>query len=258
MSARMNIRRAASTSASSLVISAVNRTTCLMPLSRGSPVEVNVFSGRPPSKRSCELWEIAERVRTRAAARSRRRHTHRVSKRSQVVFIGGRSGAGKTAVAAEMFTQLARANVMHCLIEGDNLDMAHPTPWEQGQPLAELNLAAMWRNYKSYGHHRLIYTNTAAVLEPVVTALAASMGDDPEKSAILLTATDETTLERLERREVGTGLVEHVERSSGTARHLDDAAPSWVRRICTDNRAVADIAAEIIGFSGWRPRATRE
>ena len=58
----------------------------------------------------------------------------------------------------EMFSQLAEADVMHGLIEGDNLDLAHPTPWEHGQPLAELNLAAMWRNYKFFGHYRLIYT----------------------------------------------------------------------------------------------------
>jgi cytidylate kinase len=171
--------------------------------------------------------------------------------RSQVVFIGGRSGVGKTAVAVEIFTQLAHADVKHCLIEGDNLDLAHPTPWEQGQPLAELNLAAMWRNYKSFGYHRLIYTNTAAVLEPVITSLVGSMGDDPETTAILLTADDETRRRRLERREVGSGLDAHVERSRATARRLHDAAPLWVRRISTEDRTVADIAAEVIAASGW-------
>jgi hypothetical protein len=38
--------------------------------------------------------------------------------------------------------QLSRAGIWHCLIEGDNLDMAYPPPWEHG--LAERNLAAMW------------------------------------------------------------------------------------------------------------------
>ncbi len=73
-----------------------------------------------------------------------------------------------------MFHQLAQADVRHCLIEGDNLDMAHPPPWERGQPLAELNLAAMWRNYRTFGYQRLIYTNTAAVLDAVVTGLLAA------------------------------------------------------------------------------------
>ena len=157
-----------------------------------------------------------------------------------------------------MFTQLVQADVKHCLIEGDNLDLAHPTPWEQGQPLAELNLAAMWRNYKSFGHHRLIYTNTAAVLEPVITALVGSMGDNPETTAVLLTATDGVTLGRLEQREVGSGLVSHIERSKAAARQLDDAAPPWVRRIDTDNRTVAEVAAEVIEASGWRLRGPHE
>jgi cytidylate kinase len=175
-----------------------------------------------------------------------------VSKRSRVVFIGGRSGVGKSAVAAELFNQLARADVQHCLIEGDNLDMAHPTPWEQGLPLPEMNLAAMWRNYKSFGHHRLIYTNTAAVLKPVMDSLVQVMGDQPEVTAVLLTASDATALERLRRREIGGGLDAHVERSTATASRLDEAAPSWVRRITTDDRTVYDIAAEVLALSGWQ------
>ncbi|MGI8701342.1 MAG: adenylyl-sulfate kinase [Nocardioidaceae bacterium] len=81
--------------------------------------------------------------------------------RSEVVVIGGRSGAGKTSVAAEMHAQLARYDVRHCCIEGDNLDMAHPPPWEHG--LAAKNLAAMWANYRELGHLRLVYTNTVSV-----------------------------------------------------------------------------------------------
>lgn len=173
---------------------------------------------------------------------------------SQVVFIGGRAGVGKSAVAAEVFHQLAGADVHHCLIEGDNLDMAHPTPWEHGLPLAEMNLAAMWRNSKGFGHHRLVYTNTAAVLGPVMERLVQVLGDRPEVTAVLLTASDATALERLRRREIGGGLDAHLERSTAAARHLDQAAPSWVRRITTDDRTAYDIAADVIAFSGWQPR----
>jgi ABC-type glutathione transport system ATPase component len=176
-----------------------------------------------------------------------------MSERSRVLFIGGRSGVGKSAVAAEMFTQLARADVSHCLIEGDTLDLAHPTPWEHGQFLAEMNLAAMWRNYASFGHSRLLYTNTAAVLQPVMESLVHSMGDEPEVTAVLLTARDATAVERLRRREVGSGLDAHVARSRAAARRLQEAAPSWVRRVGTDDRTVPDIAAEIIALSGWQP-----
>jgi hypothetical protein len=61
--------------------------------------------------------------------------------------------------------------------------------------LAERNLSAMWRNYTSIGHSRLIYTNTASV--KFIDELVSAMGDDPRVTAVLLTATDATARERL-------------------------------------------------------------
>lgn len=66
-------------------------------------------------------------------------------------MIGGRSGVGKSTVGAELYAQLRRAEIPHCLIEGDNLDMEYPVPWEQELRLAELNLAAMWADYRKAG-----------------------------------------------------------------------------------------------------------
>ena len=51
---------------------------------------------------------------------------------------------------------------MHAVIEGDNLDLAYPPPWQHG--LAEANLRAMSRNYRALGYRRLIYTNTLSVI----------------------------------------------------------------------------------------------
>lgn len=87
--------------------------------------------------------------------------------RAEVLFIGGRAGVGKTSVAAELHGQLAADRTRHCLVEGDNLDQAWPTPWERGLELAELNLAAMWGTYQAAGYSRLIYTNTTAVRSAV-------------------------------------------------------------------------------------------
>ena len=50
----------------------------------------------------------------------------------EVVFIGGPSGVGKSSVGLEMHAQLSAADVSHCVIDGDFLDMAYPTPWEHG------------------------------------------------------------------------------------------------------------------------------
>jgi hypothetical protein len=170
---------------------------------------------------------------------------------SKALFIGGRAGVGKSSVGYEIHAQLSSARIQHCLIEGDNLDMAWPTPHEQGLRLAEQNLAAMWTNYRALGYRRMVYTNTASVFEEVISELTAAMGDGPEITAILLTCGDTTARQRLAQREIGSGLDSHIERSGLMARRLDKHAPAWVHRVTTDSRAVTDIAAEIIALTGW-------
>jgi GNAT superfamily N-acetyltransferase len=156
---------------------------------------------------------------------------------------------GKSSVGAEIHAQLSTAAIPHCLIDGDFLDMAYPVPWEHG--LAERNLAAVWSNYRDLGQRRLIYTNTASVLAVEMRRLTAAMGDDPEVIAVLLTCTDETACERLSRREVGSTVDEHLRRSDDMAKLLEADAPRWVHRVDTDNRSVPDIAAHVIGLTGW-------
>jgi hypothetical protein len=173
---------------------------------------------------------------------------------SEAVFLGGRSGAGKSSVGYEIHARLSAARVRHCLIEGDNLDMAYPPPQEHG--LAERNLAVMWANYRALGYRRMLYVNTASVLGKVTGALAAAMGDGPRVTAVLLTCSDATARQRLAQREIGTGLDRHIERSDLMARQLDGGAPGWVHRVDTDGRTVADIAAEVISLAGWSGECT--
>jgi hypothetical protein len=173
---------------------------------------------------------------------------------SEALFIGGRSGVGKSSVGNEIHVQLSAAGLRHCLIEGDNLDMAFPPPWEHR--LAERNLAAMWSNYRALGYRRMIYTNTVSVR--FVDDLTAAMGDDPRVTAVLLTASDATARQRLARREIGTALEPHVHRSDAAARELERLSPAWVHRVATDGRPVADIAAEIVALTGWRTDPVRD
>lgn len=168
--------------------------------------------------------------------------------RSEVLLIGGRSGVGKSSVAAEMSAQLAGARVEHAVIEGDNLDMAYPPPWEHG--LAEKNLALIWRNYLDLGYRRLIYTNTNSVCS--VDVLVAAIGGQPRVVGVLLTASDDTIRKRLARREMGSALGDHVDRSRRAAYRLDQEAPEWVVRVDTRARTVVTIADELIRLTGWR------
>ncbi len=48
--------------------------------------------------------------------------------RSEVLFVGGRSGVGKSTAAEALHDLLAAADVPHAVIEGDLLDLAHPAP----------------------------------------------------------------------------------------------------------------------------------
>lgn len=73
----------------------------------------------------------------------------------------------------------------------------------------------------------------------------------PRGTAVLLTASDATARHRLARREIGTALLDHVERGDRAARELAAATPAWVHRVATDDRPVADIAAEVIALAGW-------
>ena len=165
----------------------------------------------------------------------------------EVLFIGGRSGVGKSSVALELHWRLAAHEVKHAVIEGDNLDQAHPPPWEHG--LAEKNLAAMWQNYRALGYRRLIYTNTVSVLYTEV--LTAAMGDDPLVKAVLLQANDDTAAVRLEGRESITTLELHLTRSRARAAELEEKTPPWVWRISTDGKDVPVVASEILERLGW-------
>lgn len=176
---------------------------------------------------------------------------------SEVLFIGGRAGVGKSSVGCEIHVQLSAADIQHCLIEGDNLDLAWPTPYKNALRLAEQNLAAMWANYRAAGYLRLIYTNTASVFEEEIGKLTAAMGDSPRVTAVLLTCSDVTARQRLAPRELGSGLDSHIERSDLMARRLAGHAPAWVHHVPPDGRALADIAAEIVALTGTRSRAPR-
>lgn len=118
-----------------------------------------------------------------------------------------------------------------------------------GAPSAERNLAAIWANYRALGYRRMIYTNTVSVR--FTQELAAAMGDQSRITAVLLAATDETSFERLRGRIQGSDFQEHLDRSVAAARELELLTPRWVHRCPTDNRSVQDIAAGLLGLTGW-------
>lgn len=176
---------------------------------------------------------------------------------SSVLFIGGRSGVGKSSAASALHELLAARRIRHAVIEGDTLDLAWPAPWERGDDTVGRNLRSLWQNYRAAGFRRLVYTNTVSVLE--ARQLSAAMADDPRVVAVLLRASDTTTASRLSRRESGDSLDLHLERSARRAVELDDRAGPDVHRIDTDGMSAAQVAAELLRLTGWTaPGASAE
>ncbi|MBP1302732.1 MULTISPECIES: AAA family ATPase [unclassified Curtobacterium] len=173
--------------------------------------------------------------------------------RSEVLFVGGRSGVGKSTAAEALHDLLVAADVPHAVIEGDLLDLAHPAPHvaHPAVRLAERNLRAMWAAYRELGHHRLVFTNTVSVLEH--ERLAAAMGDDPVVTAVLLRASDATTAARLARRVGGTVPHAQLAHSTATAGRLDSAVADTVARVDTDGRSPLEIARRLASLTGWLP-----
>lgn len=167
--------------------------------------------------------------------------------KSHVIFIGGRSGVGKSAAAFALHDLLSDKDIRHAVIEGDSLDLAHPAPWEQR--LAERNLAAVWANYRAAGYEQLIYTNTVSVLE--AKALTAAMGGAVDTTSVLLRASGPAVATRLGNREHGESYEHHLARSARMADRLDQAAAESVHRIETDDMTPVAIAERILALSGW-------
>lgn len=171
--------------------------------------------------------------------------------RSHVLFISGRSGVGKSTAAVALHEQLIERDVQHAVIEGDYLDLAYPPPHLAfpDARLSEQNLAALWAGYRSLGYRRLIYTNTAAVLE--LSGLVAAMGDDPIVTAVLLCSSDERARARLERRNHGAVDPALLGRSAAMRSRLDEQAPASVHRIDTDELDPSGVATRLLSLTGW-------
>jgi hypothetical protein len=187
----------------------------------------------------------------------RAHHGAVTDERVDVLFIGGRSGVGKSTVGWEVCAQLDAAGVAHCYLEGDFLGQVFPAP--DGDPeRAQItldNLAAVWRNFAVRGYRRLVYTNTVSIL--YAEELARTLAAPTRITRVLLTASDEVANGRLAGRELGSSLAAHIERSARAAVRLERNAPMSVARVATDHRSVGEIAAEVVATTGWTDRPAR-
>jgi hypothetical protein len=170
------------------------------------------------------------------------------------ILITGPVGSGKTTVAIEASAQLQAAGIAHALVDADELDRIFPAP--PGDPhktaLTQRNLAAVWENLSTAGAPRLILTMVAASLERELAWVRVAV-PGAQITVVRLRASESTLLERVRRRQVGSGEAYHARRSVEQARAMAcEADGERIIVVQTTGRQVVDIAGEVLARGGWK------
>jgi hypothetical protein len=170
----------------------------------------------------------------------------------RVLVICGASGTGKTSTAFEIGRLLRGLGVRHALIDTDELDRIWPQP-EPVEALIDLsrrNLNAWWSNLSDLGVRHLVLCGVMALIGQSERWIAEAVVGT-QISFVRLTATPRTRVERLRRREIGSGF-EHEMRSSDVAAATADAHdPPGMLRVATDAKEVGLVAREVLEAVNW-------
>jgi hypothetical protein len=157
----------------------------------------------------------------------------------------------------------AAANVAHAAVESDELDRVFPRPGakdlERLEPktsdVSAINLAAVWKTYRALGHSRLIMSGV--MLHPghdrrwILAAIP-----DAHMTIVRLRAAEATLRARLDRREVGSGRDEQIQRTLRQARRMAGEQTDDLMVVPTDGEVPQHLAATILRSVGWLPAST--
>lgn len=145
---------------------------------------------------------------------------------------------------------LRKRKVAHSFIDLDALAETFPRPKDDpyGSRLALRNLRDVWANCTAAGSRNLVVARvveTDSDLEGIRAAIPGS-----QATVCLLRATDDALLSRIRKREVGSGLAWHEQRTLELADSLEKCGPfDFV--VDTDQRQPPDIAREIVDQVQW-------
>ncbi|MDQ4128948.1 MAG: hypothetical protein M3151_13545 [Actinomycetota bacterium] len=155
-------------------------------------------------------------------------------------------------MACELCRQLEAAGIGHAMIDADELDRIYPAP--HGDPyktqLTRRNLTAVWANLRAAGAPRLILTMVAASPNYELPHLHEAV-PGASITVVRLRASERDLLERVRRREVGTGYGYQVPRTIEQARLMGREPVEESLIVETSGRSVVEVAREILDRAGW-------
>ena len=160
-----------------------------------------------------------------------------------VVVITGPCGVGKSSVAFECMELLEEAGVAAAMVDAE-LAYFHPKP--EGDPLgyavAEEGLRALWSVYQAQGITKLLLGRVVEDAEQLAIVERAVPG--ARIRVFRLVASAETVLDRLQQREIGSGLEWYVRRSA-------EIAQATIGEPVDAERSVDRIARDVLQRAGW-------
>ncbi|NIA70064.1 hypothetical protein HBA54_15775 [Pelagibius litoralis] len=157
---------------------------------------------------------------------------------------------GKTTIGSEISASLSRSKVAHTFLDMDALAETYPRPPDDrfASRLALLNLRDVWTNCSAAGSRNLIVARvieTQHELEEIRRRIPNS-----RSTICQLRASDETLIERVRTRELGSGRNWHEARAVELSRSLQRSAPADFL-VDTEGRSPLDIADEVVARINW-------
>ncbi len=167
-----------------------------------------------------------------------------------ILAISGPGGVGKTSVAFEASLILRAAGIAHALIDTDELDRVYPVP-DDLPSFAEGNLAALWRQFAGRGVTHLILVGVVLDTDDELEGVRRAI-PDACVVPVRLMASPATLVDRVGRREIGSGRAAQLERTAARAEQMRVRDGAGVKTIDTDGMTVEAIAREALRAAGWQ------
>lgn len=155
-------------------------------------------------------------------------------------------------MAFEVCRRLEAAGVAHAMIDADELDRVFPAPADDPDKagLTRRNLAAVWANLRAAGAPRLILTMVASSIEDELPQVREAI-PGAALTVVRLRASERDLLQRVRRREVGSGYDYQAPRTIRQARLMQRESAGDLLVVDTSGRTVGEVAQEILDRAGW-------